>query len=74
MRAYPNSNDMQNYLSQKSPYLNDFHRQNSMAAQREVRLMSLRPLSRDQKIAQIQLLKQSQISKENSNAQRTKLI
>ncbi len=64
---------MQNYSQQDNWYLNDFHRQNSMAAQMEVGLMSLRPYSRTQKIQQIMSLKSSQISKENSNTQRTKL-
>lgn len=56
-----------------SYYLNDFHRKNSMAAQREARLMSLRQYSREEKIAQIMLLKSSPISKENSNEERNRL-
>ena len=39
-------------------YLNDFHRKNSMAAQREVQQMSLHPCSREQKLAQIQRIKE----------------
>ena len=39
-------------------YINDFHRENSMAAQREVQQMSLHPYSREQKIAQIQRIKE----------------
>ena len=54
-------------------YINDFHRMNSMAAQREVQLMSLQPYSREQKLMQIQSLRESRISKECSNAERNKL-
>ena len=55
-------------------YINDFHRSNSMAAQREVQRMSLHPYSREQKIKQIESLhEQSMISKENSNKERNKL-
>jgi hypothetical protein len=38
-------------------YINDFHRANSMAAQREVQRMSLHPYSREQKLEQIERLK-----------------
>ena len=58
---------MQSYLSGESLYINDFHRMNSMAAQREVQRMSLHPLSREQKIAQIQSLRGETVIKENSN-------
>lgn len=58
---------MENY------YLNDFHRMNSMAAQQEARLMLLQPFSRAQKIRQIQSLRESPISKETSNLERSKL-
>ena len=65
---------MQNYLSMDGLYINDFHRSNSMAAQREVQRMSLHPYSREQKIRQIESLhEQSMISKENSNKERNKL-
>ena len=64
---------MQNYLLGKDLYINDFHRKNSMAAKREVLYMSLHPYSREQKIAQIQSLKEGRNSKENSNMQRNKL-
>ena len=65
---------MQNYLSMDGLYINDFHRSNSMAAQREVQRMSLHPYSREQKIRQIESLhEQSMISKENSNKERDKL-
>ena len=47
---------MQNYLSMDGLYINDFHRSNSMAAQREVRRMSLHPFSREQKLRQIEML------------------
>ena len=65
---------MQNYLSMKSLYLNDFHRSNSMAAQREVLRMSLHPFSREQKVRQIERLhEESVISKESSNRERNRL-
>ena len=54
-------------------YINDFHRSNSMAAQREVQRMSLQPYSREQKLMQIRSLRESRISKECSNAERNKL-
>jgi len=44
-----------------------------MAAQREVMRMSLHPCSREQKIKQIMLLKESKTTKENSNKERRKL-
>ena len=46
-------------ISAEGLYINDFHRMNSMAAQREVRRMSLHPYSREQKIQQIQAIKKS---------------
>lgn len=54
-------------------YINDFHRRNSMAAQREVQQMSLHPCSREQKLAQIAAVKRhSTTSKASANAQRSK--
>ncbi|WP_287681983.1 hypothetical protein [Bacteroides sp.] len=64
---------MQNNLSAGNLYIDDFHRLNSMAAQREIRVMSLHPYSREQKLKQIRSLKESAISKKNSNAERSKL-
>jgi hypothetical protein len=52
---------MQNYSTQDGYYINDFHRLNSMAAQREAYYMSLQPYSRAQKLNQIQSLRQSSI-------------
>ena len=63
---------MQNGLSQENLYINDFHRQSSMAAQREVQIMSLQPYSREQKLHQIASLRRSGVSKEKSNAERSK--
>ena len=64
---------MQNSLSAEGLYINDFHRENSMAAQRAVKQMSLHPYSREQKIAQIQMLRRlSASSKENANAERSR--
>ena len=48
---------MQNNSLAESWFINDFHRKNSMAAQREVQQMSLHPCSREQKLAQIQRIK-----------------
>ncbi len=54
-------------------YINDFHRRNSMAAQREVMQMSLHPCSREQKLAQIANLRQhSATTKESANAERSR--
>ncbi len=66
-----NSTLMQNSLSAEGLYINDFHRANSMAAQRAVKQMSLHPYSREQKIEQIQTLRRlSASSKESANAER----
>ena len=62
---------MQNSLSSEDLYINDFHRENSMAAQREVQQMSLHPYTREQKLAQIARIRQhSAISKEKANKER----
>lgn len=54
-------------------YINDFHRRNSMAAQREVMQMSLHPCSREQKLAQIANLRQhSATTKESANVKRSR--
>ena len=54
-------------------YINDFHRSNSMAAQREVRRMSLHPYSQEQKLQQIETLhRMSSVSKEIFNEERSK--
>lgn len=66
-RVWKNLIDMQNYSSTGSSGLSDFYHRNSMAAQKEVLFMSLRPYSREQKLAQIARLKDSPNSKENSN-------
>lgn len=64
---------MRNNLSVENLYINDFHRANSMAAQREVLQMSLHPCSREQKLMQIRMLKETTISKENANVERNRL-
>jgi hypothetical protein len=51
-------------------YINDFHRANSMAAQREVQQMSLHPYSREQMLQQIESFKNHSISKQNANEER----
>ena len=49
-------------------FINDFHRRNSMAAQREVLQMSLHPCSREQKLAQIARIRQHSVTiKESAN-------
>ena len=53
-------------------YINDFHRQNSMGAVKEVESMLLHPYSREQKLAQINSLRQNTVSKESSNSERSK--
>lgn len=53
-------------------YINDFHRQNSMGAVKEVESMLLHPYSREQKLAQINSLRQNTVSKENCNLRRSK--
>lgn len=63
---------MQNTSSQDGLFTNDFHRQSSMAALREVQLMSLHPYSREQKLRQINSLHSQAASKESSNADRRK--
>ena len=74
LKACKNLTIMQNYLSMGNLYINDFHRSNSMAAQREVLRMSLHPISREQKVTQIERLhEESMISKENANRERNRL-
>ena len=71
--VFYNWSRMQNNSLHNGLYINDFHRQNSMAAQREVLRMSLHQYSREQKLKQIEMLHQmSMISKERSNAERSK--
>ena len=66
---------MQNNSLAEGWFVNDFHRKNSMAAQREVQQMSLHPCSREQKLAQIQRIKQhSATIKENANLERSKKV
>ena len=56
-------------------FINDFHRKNSMAAQREVMQMSLHPCSREQKLAQIAKIRQhSATMKESANAERSRKV
>ena len=53
-------------------YINDFHRQSSLAALKGEQYMLLHPYSREQKLAQINSLRQNTVSKENSNLERSK--
>ena len=54
---------MQSNSSTDSYYLNATHKANSMAAQREVASMLLSPYSREQKLRQINSLRQGAVSK-----------
>ena len=63
---------MQNNFSTSSYYLNATLQANSMAAQREVASMLLHPYSREQKLQQINSLRQKAASKEIVNEQRRK--
>ena len=63
---------MQNSFSISNYYLNATHQANSMAAQREVASMLLHPYSREQKLQQINSLRQKVASKEIVNEQRRK--
>ena len=63
---------MQNNSVLERSYTNDFHHQNSMGAVKEVESMLLHPNSREQKLAQINSLRQNTVSKENSNLERSK--
>jgi len=69
-KAFKNLTIMQNYLSMDGLYINDFHRSNSMAAQREVLRMSLHPYSREQMLQQIEDFRAHSLSKKNANEQR----
>ena len=55
-------------------YLNDFHRQNSEAAQREVSRMLLHPYSREQVLEQVARFKSHSASKRSANVARCKNI
>ena len=61
------------FISGRLVYQRFSHRENSMAAQRAVQQMSLHPYSREQKIAQIQMLRRlSASSKESANKERSR--
>ena len=55
-------------------YTNDFHRQNSMGAVKEVESMLLHPCSREQKLAQINSLRQKAVSKTSQNSEQEELV
>lgn len=55
-------------------YCGGEHQANSMAAQREVASMLLHPYSREQKLQQINSLRQKAVSKETVNEQRRKQL
>ena len=63
---------IQNNSVLERSYINDFHRQNSMGAVKEVESMLLHPYSREQKLAQINSLHQKAVSKESSNSEISK--
>ncbi len=64
--VFQNWSRMQDNLPHNGLYINEFHRQNSMAAQREVLRMSLHPYSREQKLRQIEEFRKNSRSKKNS--------
>ena len=55
-------------------YINDFHRQNSMGAVKEVESMLLHPYSREQKLAQINSLHQKAVSKISQNSEQERFV
>ena len=61
---------MQNNSSMDNFYSNATQKTNSLAVQLEVLYMSLHPYSREQKLHQINSLRQNTVSKEYSNRQR----
>ena len=63
---------MQNNSVLERSYINDFHRQSSLAALRGGTIHVIAPYSREQKLAQINSLRQKAVSKENSNLERSK--
>ena len=63
---------MQNNSVLEKFYINDFHRQSSLAALKGEQYMLLHPYSREQKLAQINSLRQKAVSKESSNSERSK--
>ena len=66
---------MQNNSLVESWFINDFHRKNSLAAQREVQQMSLHPYSREQKLAQIAKIRHhSTTTKESANLERSRKL
>ena len=75
LRVCKNLIVMQNNSLVEGWFINDFHRKNSMAAQREVQQMSLHPCSREQKLAQIARIRQhSATTKESANLERSKKV
>ena len=54
---------MQNNSVLERSYINDFHRQSSLAAVKGEQYMLLHPYSREQKLAQINSLRQKAVSK-----------
>ncbi len=54
---------MQNNSVLERSYINDFHRQSSLAALKGEQYMLLHPYSREQKLAQINSLRQKAVSK-----------
>ena len=63
---------IQNNSVLERSYINDFHRQSSLAALKGEQYMLLHPYSREQKLAQINSLRQKAVSKESSNLQRSR--
>ena len=65
---------MQNNSVLERSYINDFHRQNSKGAVKEVESMLLHPYSREQKLAQINSLHQNTVTKIAQNSEQKELV
>ena len=63
---------MQNNSVLERSYINDFHRQSSLAALKGEQYMLLHPYSREQKLAQINSLRKKAVSKKSNNSERSK--
>lgn len=63
---------MQNNSVLERSYINDFHHQSSLAALKGEQYMLLHPYSREQKLAQINSLRQKAVSKESCNLRRSR--
>ena len=65
---------MQNNSVLERSYINDFHRQSSLAALKGEQYMLLHPYSREQKLAQINSLHQNTVTKIAQNSEQKELV